>query len=246
MEAAVARQLIDLNKEFYQKLAAPFSATRGRLQPGVQRILQEIPLDMTILDIGCGNGGVAAELKRRSFTGNYAGLDFSEELLQVARSRVKDSNFSFSQADLTSAGWPKDLEPRYDLVLAFAVLHHIPSPGLRLGVLKQVRRLVGNGGRFIHSNWQFLNSARLRARIQPWEAVGLDAADVDEGDYLLDWRGGEVGLRYVHHFTEGELATLAAEAGFLVAHSFLADGENGRLGLYQTWKVGQADIVPPL
>ncbi len=100
----------------------------------------------------------------------------------------------------------------------------------------QVRSLLSPQGRFIHSEWQFLNSPRLKARIQPWEAIGLSESDVDPGDYLLDWRQGGVGLRYVHHFSEAELAELAESTGFSITQSFLSDGENSRLGLYQVWR----------
>ena len=60
----------------------------------------------------------------------------------------------------------------YDIVFCFAVLHHIPSFELRLKILKKVRALLKPEGRFIHSNWQFLTSEKLKARIQPWEACG--------------------------------------------------------------------------
>jgi hypothetical protein len=90
-------------------------------------------------------------------------------------------------------------------------------------------------GRFILSNWQFLNSEKLKARIQPWGRAGLSDEDVDEGDYLLDWRSGGSGLRYAHHFSAEELTGLADQAGFEVEAEFLSDGENGRLGLYQIW-----------
>jgi hypothetical protein len=43
-------------------------------------------------------------------------------------------------------------------------------------------------------------------------------------------------LRYVHHFSETELEQLAEAAGFEVIESFLSDGENNRLGLYQVWQ----------
>ena len=106
---------------------------------------------------------------------------------------------------------------------------------LRLQVLRKVRSLLAPEGRFIHSEWQFLNSPRLKNRIQPWEAIGLSESDVDPGDYLLDWRHGGQGLRYVHHFSEDELEQLAESVGFKVIQSFLSDGENNRLGLYQVW-----------
>jgi hypothetical protein len=106
---------------------------------------------------------------------------------------------------------------------------------MRLDILKTVRKLLKDDGRFILSNWQFLNSAKLRARIQPWERVGLTAGDVDEGDYLLDWRSGGEGLRYARQFSAEELSALAEQAGMRVVDSFLSDGEGGNLGLYQVW-----------
>ncbi|HBY06444.1 MAG TPA: hypothetical protein DEH22_01125, partial [Chloroflexi bacterium] len=99
-----------------------------------------------------------------------------------------------------------------------------------------VRGLLPPGGQFIHSNWQFLNSARLRQRVHPWPEIGLSEAEVEPGDYLLDWRRGGFGLRYVHHFSENELHTLADETGFRIIESFFSDGESGNLGLYQVWE----------
>jgi len=64
----------------------------------------------------------------------------------------------------------------------------------------------------------------------------LNDDDVDVGDYLLDWRQGGQGFRYVHHFSEAELQTLANETGFSVWHSFYSDGQGGKLGLYQVWE----------
>ena len=129
-----------------------------------------------------------------------------------------------------------NLQPStFNIALAFAVLHHIPGRARRIRLLRAVRDLLRPGGRFIHSNWQFLRSERLRGRIHPWEEVGLSDEVVDPGDYLLDWRRGGFGLRYVHHFSEAELASLAAETGFRVLETFYSDGETGDLGLYQVW-----------
>ena len=80
---------------------------------------------------------------------------------------------------------------------------------MRIGFFNRVRDLLADDGRFIFSTWQFLNSERLKARIQPWEAAEMSEEDVDEGDYLLDWRRDGVGLRYVHQYSEAELEELA-------------------------------------
>ena len=238
MQPDVAQQLIELNKRFYQKLASPFSATRGRLQPGVLRVLENVPGDAAVLDLGCGNGGVAKELIRRGHRGRYVGLDFSAELLEKAMANVPSprSNVEFFQADLSSPEWEELVnKSKFDFIFTYAVLHHLPSHEVRLGFLKQVKSLISPDGKFVLSNWQFLNSLRLKARIQPWEKIGLSDKQIDEGDYLLDWRGGGEGLRYVHHFDRDELSALAAENGFRVSGEFEADGKSGNLALYQTW-----------
>lgn len=147
------------------------------------------------------------------------------------------------RANLADPAWTACLPPgRYETITAFAVLHHIPSGGLRERLLRQVAELLAPGGRFILSVWQFQHSPRLMARRVGWEAVGLAEADLEPGDTLLDWRfalpgqAEQRGLRYVHLFTLEELAALAAATGFSIRQTFESDGHGGRLGLYQVWE----------
>lgn len=235
MNPSVAQTLVALNRRFYTEFGKNFSSTRQRIQPGARNILSKLDGSERILDLGCGNGELARALARSGFHGEYLGLDFSLPLLQDAESQPGAFPVNFRAVDLTSPNWSLSADS-CSLVTAFAVLHHIPSRELRLNLLRQVHNLLSSGGRFIHSNWQFLNSEKLKGRIQPWETIGLSSADVDDGDYLLDWRAGGSGLRYAHHFSAEELSQLAAETGFGVQESFLSDGENGRLALYQVWK----------
>ncbi|MBN2385762.1 MAG: class I SAM-dependent methyltransferase [Anaerolineales bacterium] len=240
MKAQTAVRLLNLNKQFYQTFGREFSSTRQRLQPGVLRMLDGLGGDEALLDLGCGNGELTRELMRRGHRGRYTGLDFSLPLLEVARQGWEDLPATFIRADLTTPSWEKRvtaaLNQPYDWVVAFAVLHHIPGSAMRQKILSKARNLLKDGGLFIHSNWQFLNSEKLLARVQPWSQAGLDEAEIDPGDYLLDWRSGGRGLRYVHHFDEAELSALAAATGFRVRESFLSDGDNDRLGLYQVWE----------
>ncbi len=229
-----------MNKQFYQTFGREFSSTRQRLQVGVVQVLDTLDGHETILDLGCGNGELVRELMRRGHNGSYTGLDFSLSLLQTARHGWEDAPATFLQADLYSPAWDKLIEKnkpnRFDLVTAFAVLHHIPTTERRLDLLNSIHALLQPAGRFIHSEWQFLNSPKLRERIQPWAEIGLTDEEVDPGDYLMDWRLGGRGLRYIHHFTETELEDLARQSGFRVRRGFLSDGEKGILGLYQVWE----------
>jgi tRNA (uracil-5-)-methyltransferase TRM9 len=239
----IAQRLLNVNRQFYQTFANQFSATRQRIQPGVRKILERLPEDISILELGCGNGELPLQLCRKKHRGSYLGLDFSSPLLELAQKvnqRITQSSalqVQFRSADLATPDWDAGLaKNQFETILAFAVLHHIPGEELRAQILHKARRLLEYNGSFVHSEWQFLNSPRLAARIQPWSTLGLSELDVDPGDYVLDWRHGGSGLRYVHFFQEGELQHLAESSGFQVVDTFYSDGMGERLGLYQTWQ----------
>lgn len=254
MHPSTCALLIDLNRRFYAEFGAAFAATRRRIQPGVRRALELLPdaFGERWLDLGCGSGSLAAEWLRigRFSSGrlsSYLGLDFSEPLLAEARQAVEGlpgaERVSFAPADLGGPTWTETLGGDFRGALAFAVLHHIPGKANRERLLSQVRGLLAPGGIFVHSVWQFQHSAKLLARVQPWETAGLREEQLEPGDTLLDWRyalpeqQGQVGLRYVHAFTSAELVELAAVTGFTVREEFESDGQGGRLGLYQVWEV---------
>lgn len=238
MNPGTAARLIEINRDFYTRFGDSFSATRHRIQPGVRRVLEMLRREESILDLGCGNGEFARELAKRRHRGPYLGVDFSLPLLRDAQSQPEGFSAKFMQADLTQLSTNSSVmeSGKWNVVTAFAMLHHIPSAEIRLNILRAVRELLSDDGKFFHSNWQFLNSEKLRARIKPWDAVEIQESDVDAGDYLLDWRSGGEGLRYVHQYSESEMSILAGEAGFIIQDSFYSDGEGGNLGLYQIWE----------
>jgi tRNA (uracil-5-)-methyltransferase TRM9 len=239
VEPQIAQRLIELNRQFYTDFGASFSATRGRIQPGVRRIIDSLDGDETILDLGCGNGELARTLARNGHRGAYLGLDFSLPLLTDAESVPEGFPAEFREVDLTKLSAFSDqlsAKEGWSVITAFAALHHIPSHEIRLNILKTVHGLLAEDGCFIHSNWQFLNSPRLRQRVRKWREAGLTEAEVDANDYLLDWRSGGAGLRYVHHFSEDELAALAESSGFSIIETFYSDGKEGNLAIYQIWK----------
>ncbi len=240
MDDRTIARLHSLNEQFYQTFGSAFSSTRMRLQPGVRKILADLNGSENILDLGCGNGGLANELLMRGHRGRYVGLDFSPVLLGEAGKIARNDSISFIQADLLGPDWVKQIAGtginRFDCVTAFAVLHHIPGRGARQRILSEVRSLLHPGGIFHHSEWQFLNSEKWKARVQPWEEAGLSREEVEVDDYLLDWRSGGRGLRYVHHFSEAELSSLAEDSGFRVLKTFLSDGSSDNLSIYQSWE----------
>ena len=234
MKKETAAQLIEINRLFYQKFGAEFSRTRGRIQPGVRKIVERIGRDLPLLDVGCGNGEFIRQLAENGHRAPVLGVDFSLPLLEDAALVPEGFPATFHALDITLPQWSV-VSGQFSVITCFATLHHIPSEEIRLNILHKIHERLADNGQFIFSNWQFLNSERLRKRIHNWDVIGMDAADIDEGDYLLDWRSGGTGYRYAHQYSEEELGALAAKSGFKVIEQFYSDGATGDLGLYQVW-----------
>ena len=201
MKPELIERLNQINLEFYTTFAAPFSETRQSPRE-LQVILPYIADGARVLDIGCGNGRVAALLGRQRRGVTYVGLDASKEMIGSARRKAHSAEFVV--ADITQPDWTNRLpgqagdqpaQRAFDCVLMLAVLHHIPGGDVRARLMRQVRELLAPQGRLVVSTWQFMDNERMRKKIVPWSTVGIDERKLEPGDVLLDWKRGGAGLR---------------------------------------------------
>ncbi len=226
MDPQVVRRLLQLNRTFYDRLAEPFAASRSGLLPGVERLLTYVPDEGALLDVGCGAGQLAVALDRLGRRVRYVGVDASEEMIRLALQTTPSfSHISarFLVRDVSAPDWTLDLPHQpFQTVAMLAVLHHIPGLDLRVRLLRDVAGCLAPDGYILVSTWQFLNSPRLRRRVQPWARIGLSPGDVEPGDYLLDWQRGGHGLRYCALIDVQALHRLAESAGLRVVETFHA------------------------
>jgi 2-polyprenyl-3-methyl-5-hydroxy-6-metoxy-1,4-benzoquinol methylase len=138
---------------------------------------------------------------------------------------------TFVQRDISLPHSLDDLGP-FDLVVSLAVLQHIPGRSNRIRMLEEMGRRLKPDGRLFLSTWQFMQSPRQRRKVVPWSTIGLSDQKVERNDYLLDWRSGGRGLRYVAYVDESELMRLAHEASLSIVETFRSDGREGDLNLY--------------
>lgn len=249
MDPAVQRELLALNRRFYEQVAEPFDATRRATPPGKVALVARLPLNagaagapVTLIDVGCGNGRLAWLLDERPKADGapvaYTGVDGNGALLDAARSHTRTLRHvtaHFVRAELAAPDWPEGIDrphPGFDIAVCLATLHHFPGFDLRARLLGQMAGLVKPGGLIAISTWQFLNSARLASKVLPWSEIGLDAASVEPGDALLPWQQAVYAVRYVHQIDAAEVAALADAAGLTVIESYRADGKEGNLNLY--------------
>jgi SAM-dependent methyltransferase len=229
MKADIVRQLIALNRTFYEQLADPFARSRAAPQPGFTRLLDWLPDPcQRVLDVGCGNGRFADFLRGNGVTAAYVGVDFSLTLLDKAGGQP---DRIFHACDLSQPGCLADLG-QFDLVVCLAVLQHIPGRANRQRLLSEMGACLAKNGRIFLSNWQFMDSPRQRRKRQAWPQIGLSPDDVEANDYLLNWQRGGYGLRYVCQIDADETTFLAQAANLRQVAQFRSDGREGNLSLY--------------
>ena len=119
------------------------------------------PADATsALDVGCGDGFLAARLARR--IPHVVAVDAGLPVLERARRRFPTAAVEWKHADILTAG--AELGP-FDVVLSNATLHHLPDTS---AALARLRELVQPGGTLA-----IVTFARPGWRHLPWALATL-------------------------------------------------------------------------
>lgn len=240
MDDATARALNTINRRFYAAQAARFSATRESPWPGWLRLRERIEAEgltpeLTLLDVGCGNGRLGRFLAEKAPGLRYTGLDASPELLAIAEAAGGlGEKPALHEVDLLDGELTGPLGARRFTVIAlFGVLHHLPGRERRAALLRELLGHLAEGGILAVTSWRLAGFERFRERTLPWaeSPVALDLEQLEPGDRLLPWGHGE-GLRYVHFAHEDETEELIAELGACVLDRYDADGREQALNRY--------------
>src|SRR3989454_2210056 len=153
-----------------------------------------------ILDVGCGDGKITAEIASRVPRGSVVGVDPSGDMISFAQSHfgpATRSNLRFLVADARSLPFQNE----FDLVVSFNALHWIPEQQTALSSIRSTLvsggkgqlRMVSKGARK-----SLENVAEETRRTSRWNAYFQDFDD----PYL--------------HLTPEEYAAMAERSGFRI------------------------------
>jgi len=117
---------------YYQSQVGPLR--RGRLKRAF-----ELRQDATVLEVGCGPGVALNALIEGGFS-NVVGIDTSAQQVALAKGRGLPAVLVES-----TTAWLESSGQRYDAVLAFDVLEHMPKAEL-IGVLAALQQALLPGG----------------------------------------------------------------------------------------------------
>lgn len=93
---------------------------------------------MKLLDLGCGNGSLSAEIQEWGF--DVTGTDFSKSGIEIAKRNFPSVNFFQSSMETPLT---KDNEKQYDVVLAVEVVEHLLLPRQLFERAKEALKLNG-------------------------------------------------------------------------------------------------------
>ena len=156
--------------------------------PAFERWLPTPVTGMRVLDLGCGMGHIAREVRKRGAAA-VLGVDLSARMLEVARSCTNDPGISYEQADLETyvpeAG-------AFRLVLSSLALHYVAD---HRRLARCVAASLVPGGRFVFS-----------VEHPIFTAHGSAAWHTGPNGEKLHWpvdRYRDEGERHTHWFVEG-------------------------------------------
>lgn len=98
-----------------------------------------------VLDVGCGDGSISAEIAARVPRGSVLGIDASASMIEAARARVaRDArpNLSFEVGDARELGFRDE----FDVVVSFNALHWVTDLG---SALSSIHAALRPGGRVL-------------------------------------------------------------------------------------------------
>ena len=222
MKREIALKIIKANKILYNQIARDFSETRYNVWPEFEYFKGYLHDGQAVLDLGCGNGRLLELLK--DYKVDYLGVDFSENLIREAQVKWPASrgepDKKFKVADLAELG---NFKEKFDLIFCVATLHHIPSDKLRQQVLINMKNCLKPDGKLIMTNWNLWQTKYLKYIIKytllkltdPEKTIdGIFIKDLDLQDVFIPWQ--KKYQRYIHAFTESNIASLLKKTGFEV------------------------------
>ena len=204
------QNIIEKTRDDYDLIAKEWDLSRNRASKLKTDLISDIKSQNKVLDIGCGNALMLPFiLEKGAF---YSGLDISEKLIEIAGKKYsKEIKQEKAELVVGSAIELPFQDEKFDFVISFAVLHHIPSKELQEKFFKEIKRVSKPNAKVKIIVWNLLsNWANKRFNVEN------QLKGEKSGDVTVPWKAthGEIISRFVHQFSKEELLSFAEDAGF--------------------------------
>lgn len=159
----------------------------GWLSPGgpdeVARLLEGLSIKgRSVLDIGCGAGGIEIELVKRHGAAYVTGIDVEDTVLDRARHYAEKAGIASQTGFVKVVPGPLPFPPStFDIVFSKDSIVHVPE---KLALMQEVVRVLKPGGWFIASDWLIGHDGEPSSQMKAYIASeGLDFGMASPGRY---------------------------------------------------------------
>lgn len=185
-------------KNAYSDIAGEFDKSRKNQWLEFLYFLEFIENNVTVLDLGCGNGRLCELLKSKKV--DYLGIDNNSNLLEKAKDNFPEAKFQLG--DMVDLNLPDNY---FDAIFCIAAFHHLPGRKLRRRSVNEMHRVLKKKGVLILTVWNLFQLKYLKNLIHAVLSfilhIGLKYA---WNDLWVKW-GNHPTKRYYHAFLPNEL-----------------------------------------
>jgi ubiquinone/menaquinone biosynthesis C-methylase UbiE len=151
--AEAYRKIINV-KESYEQIATGYNRVRAQPWKECVNFIKNLNACSLLLDLGCGNGRHTVASVSQGY--ETVGVDFSKNMLRIAKNKLKSTNASvdmyhFVLADVSHLPFKDD---SFDAILYIATLHNLPTRSFRVKSLYEIGRVLKSKGRCLISVWK--------------------------------------------------------------------------------------------
>jgi ubiquinone/menaquinone biosynthesis C-methylase UbiE len=171
-------------QQVYNSIALDFDRTRYKIWPAVNSFLNMLNSDITLGDIGCGNGKNMM-LGRTDIA--YKGIDLSDEFVKICQQKGLD----VIKGNILNIPYEDNY---FDNTMSIAVIHHLQNRTERIKAITELVRVTKYSQYIMIYVWAFE---------QPEEAKNK----FDTQDEMVPYKtiNGDIHYRYYHLYKKDEL-----------------------------------------
>lgn len=174
----------------YDNIASDFDKTRYQIWPQIKKFLNNLPINCSVADIGCGNG------KNMNLTRSdikFKGMDLSNEFVKICLSK----NLDVIQGNILDIPFHSD---SFDNSMSIAVIHHLQSRNDRIKAISEILRITKSGGKILLYVWAFKQPSESKRQFTSYDEM-----------VPYKKKNGEIHYRYYHLYQENELESEISE-----------------------------------
>ncbi len=156
---------LDVQKEYWNRVARSKTFSHPL---HMERFVPDLPRSAAILDYGCGYGRTCEELLERGYE-NVLGVDVSEAMIR--RGKEGDPRLRLQTLREKKLPFEKD---SFDLCLLFALLTCVPTDEGQRHIVRELWRVLKEGGVLYLSDYPLQKDDRNRKRYETYaEEFGI-------------------------------------------------------------------------